>query len=82
MVDVYSLYFVHFVQKIISWYVPRTGSHHEIPLINYEKGFTENIAKHVIFNLIVIQIKGEFQFIELGHAKDTQRCCSRYSGGF
>ena len=29
--------------------------------------------------VIVVQIKGEFKFIELGHAKDTQRCCSRYS---
>ena len=78
-VDVDSLNFVHFSQKNISWYVPRTATQHEIPLINFEKGFPETIAQHVIWNLIVVQIKGEFKFIELGHAKDTQRCCSRYS---
>ena len=54
IVDVYSLYFVHFVQKNISWYVPRTATHHEIPLMNFEKGFTENVAKHGICNLIVV----------------------------
>ena len=42
-------------------------------------GSAPAIAQHVIWNLIVVQIKGEFKFIELGHAKDTQRCCSRYS---
>ena len=79
IVDVDSLNFVHFSQKNISWYVPRTATQHEIPLMNFEKGFPETIAQHVIWNLIVVQIKGEFKFIELGHAKDTQRCCSRYS---
>ena len=28
-----------------------------------------------------LSIKGEFKLIELGHAKDTQRCCSIYSLG-
>ena len=28
-------------------------------------------AQHVIWNSIVVQIKVEFKFIELGHAKDT-----------
>ena len=78
-VDVDSLNFVHFSQKNIFWYVPRTATQHEIPLMNFEKGFPETIAQHVIWNLIVVQIKEEFKFIELGHAKDTQRCCSRYS---
>ena len=41
--------------------------------MNFEKGFPETIAQHVIWNLIVVQIKGEFKFIELGHAKDTHR---------
>ena len=50
--------------------------------MNFEKGFPETIAQHVIWNLIVVQIKGEFKFTELGHAKDTKRCCSRYSVGF
>ena len=44
-----------------------------------EQQLSMTIAQHVIWNLIVVQIKGEFKFIELGHAKDTQRCCSRYS---
>ena len=50
--------------------------------MNFEQGFPETIVQHVIYNLIVVYIKGEFKFIELGHAKDTQRCCSRYSSGF
>ena len=45
--------------------------------MNLEKGFPETIAQHVIWNLIVVQIKGEFKFIELGHAKDTQRSLTR-----
>ena len=73
IVDVDSLNFVHFLQKNISWYVPRTATQHEIPLMNFEKGFPETIAQYVIWNLIVVQIKGEFKFIELGHAKDTAR---------
>ena len=71
-VDVDSLNFVHFSQKNISWYVPRTATQHEIPLMNFEQGFPETIAQHTMWNLIVVQIKGEFKFIELGHAKDTE----------
>ena len=33
--------------------------------MNFEQGFPETIAQHVIWNLIVIQVKGEFKFIEL-----------------
>ena len=44
--------------------------------MNFEKGFPETIAQHVIWNLIVVQIKGEFKFIDMqrthrGVALDT-----------
>ena len=55
---------------------------YEIPLMNFEQGFPGTLAQHVIWNLIVVQIKEEFKFIELGHAKDIQRCCSTYISGF
>ena len=72
--DVDSLNFVHFSQKIFpDMYLEQQLSMKSLP---------ETIAQHAIWNLTVVQIKGEFKFIELGHAKDTQRCFSRYSGGF
>ena len=42
---------------------------HEIPLMNFEPEVPETVAHLVIWNLIVIQIKGEFKFIEEGHAE-------------
>ena len=40
----------------------------EISLINLEPEFPKCIAQHAIWNLIVIQIKGELKFIKLEHA--------------
>ena len=52
--DVDALNLVHFVQKNNSWYLPRTAIEHEMSLMNFEKGFPENIAQHVIWNLILV----------------------------
>ena len=46
--------------------------------MNFEKGFPETIAQHVIWNLIVVQIKGEFKFIELGMQR-THRGVALYT---
>ena len=41
---------------------------YEIPLMNFEQGFPGTLAQHVIWNLIVVQIKEEFRTC-IGHTE-------------
>ena len=40
---------------------------HEIFVMDFEPGVLETVMQYVIWNLKVMQIKGEFNFIEIGH---------------
>ena len=63
-----SLNFVQKKRKNISWYGAETMAQHEIPFMHFLKISWKCTAQHAILNLIVCQIKGEYQFIELEHA--------------
>jgi len=63
--------FLNFVQKKrknISWYGAETIAQHEISFMHFLKLSWKSAAQHVILNLIVCQIKGEYQFTYLEHA--------------
>ena len=45
-----------------------TIAQHEIPFMHFSQSFLKSVAQHAILNLIVCQIKGEYQFTYLEHA--------------
>ena len=42
-------------------------AHNEISVMGFEPGALEIVMQYVIWNLKVIQTKGEFKFTEIGH---------------
>ena len=65
---VHSLNFDKNLVKNISWNAAKTITQWEISLINLEESFLKCVAQDAIWNLIVIQIEGQLQFIELEDA--------------
>ena len=60
--------FVQKKRKNISWYGAETIAQHEIPFMHFSQSFLKSAAQHAILNLIVCQIKGEYQFTYLENA--------------